>query len=259
VLYAGRHWKEALAAANALPVQTVDLGEVIRLEITGQSKTLANVFDKTTTYSDLGRNLRDPAVNLATYLMYMRINHRFDEAQQFLTTFPLQNVRGAPSAGGALPGLGQRPVDEYRAWLALLSGQPGAAAGYAKGVRRFVNETTETPWNAWFLRMLGAEADLFEGKKAAAIRATREALLTPPLREANVRSYRYRERMAATILAWAGDKEEAVKLLRSLAYEIPVIGASAIARDPFFSLPLAGNDEYRKLQVALEAEIATLL
>lgn len=258
VLYAGRHWKEALAAAQAIPNQDVDLGEVVRFEITGESRALANAFDKATTFSDLGRNLRDPAVNLATYFMYMRVNHRFANAQQFLNTFPLRNVRAAPSSGGALPGLGLRPVDQYRAWLALLSANPEAASHYAKGVRVFLRETPETQWNAWFLRMLAAEAELFEGNKAQAARAVRDVMAMAPSRDANVRAYRYRERMAAAVFAWAGAEDEAVQLLRSLAYEIPVIGAAAVARDPIFSMPLAHNVEYRKLQVALEKEIRVL-
>jgi TolB-like protein/DNA-binding winged helix-turn-helix (wHTH) protein len=258
VLYAGRHWRQALIATRELPSEGEDLGELVRFEITGESPALASTFANATTFSDLGRNQRDPAVSLATYLLYMRLNHRFGEAQKFLNDFPLQSVRFAPSASGALPGLGSRPVDEHRAWLALLSGEPAQAARFAKGVRAFLRETPQTPWNAWYLRMLSAEADLFEGHRAEAAQATRESLAMSPSREANVRTYRYRERMAAAVFAWSGAQDEAVKLLHSLAYDIPVIGAAAVARDPFYTVPLALNAEYRKLQAALEQEIRSL-
>jgi TolB-like protein/DNA-binding winged helix-turn-helix (wHTH) protein len=258
VLYAGRHWRQALIATRDLPSEAEDLGELVRFEITGESPALASTFGNATTFSDLGRNQRDPAVSLATYLLYMRLNHRFGEAQEFLNDFPLQSVRFAPSSSGALPGLGSQPVDEHRAWLALLSGEPAQAVRFAKGVRTFLRETPQTPWNAWYLRMLGAEADLFEGNRAGAAQATREALAMEPSREANVRTYRYRERMAAAVFAWAGAQDEAVKLLHSLAYDIPVIGAAAVARDPFYTAPLARNAEYRKLQDALEQEIRSL-
>jgi hypothetical protein len=234
------------------------LGEIVRFEITGESALIAETFSKATTFSDLGRDSRDPAVSLDTYLMYMRANRRFAEAQRFLRDFPLQSVRSVTNSAGALPGLGSRPVDQHRAWLAMLSSEPAEAATYAKGVRTFLRETRETPWNAWFLHMLAAEVDLFEGKHADAAAAVRRVLAMSPSRQANVRSYRYRERMAAAVFAWAGAEDEAVKLLRSLAYEVPVIGAAAISRDPIFAMPLADNAAYRELQSALEREIATL-
>lgn len=258
VLYAGRHWRQALAAMRDLPPHAEDLAEVIRLEITGQSPALARTFGSANTFSDLGRDLRDPAASLATYLLHMRFNRRFGEAQEFLKDFPLQTVRFSRSTGGALPGLGSWPVDDQRAWLALLSAEPADAARHAKGVRAFLRETPETPWNAWFLRLLAAQADLFEGKHVEAARAARAVLAMAPLRDANVRAYRYRERLAAAVLAWAGAEDEAVKLLHSLAYDIPVIGAAAVARDPVYAIPLARNAEYQELQASLEQEIRSL-
>ena len=258
VLFAGRHWQEALSAARAMPAMARDLGNIVQFEITGESPQLASTFGTATTFSDLGEELRDPAVSLDTYLMYMRTNRRFAEAQRFLETFPLPVVRVSSSAGGALPGLGARPVDEHRAWIALMSGNTADAARYAKGVRKFLASSAETPWNAWFLRMLSAEAALFEGKRDDAVRTAKEALAMAPSRAANVRSYRYRERMAAAVFSWAGAADEAVELLHSLAYDVPVIGASVVARDPFYSIPLAQHSEYRTLQDALEQEIRSL-
>jgi hypothetical protein len=99
---------------------------------------------------------------------------------------------------------------------------------------------------------------LFEGKREAAASSVRAVLVMAPSRAAHVRAYRYRQRMAAAVLAWAGAHDEAATLLRSLAYETPVIGSASVARDPLFAIPLSNHAGYLDLQAALETEIDSL-
>jgi hypothetical protein len=46
--------------------------------------------------------------------------------------------------------------------------------------------------------------------------------------------------IAARVLAWAGAKDEATEVLKGLPARYPALGPAEVARDPLYSVPLAG-------------------
>ena len=58
------------------------------------------------------------------------------------------------------------------------------------------------------------------------------------------------------MLAWAGEDNEALALLETLARGYPGVGPATIVRDPFFSTRLSANPRWRGMEQALNAEIA---
>jgi hypothetical protein len=72
----------------------------------------------------------------------------------------------------------------------------------------------------------------------------------------NLFTTRYRRFLAGTILAWAGEHDEAVTLLEQCATVPPVVGPAVITRDPLISIPLEDHPRYQALEKRLEAQIA---
>jgi hypothetical protein len=62
--------------------------------------------------------------------------------------------------------------------------------------------------------------------------------------------------MTARVLAWAGEDDEAIALLETLAHGYPGVGPATITRDPFFSTRLSANPRWHALERALNAELA---
>jgi hypothetical protein len=62
--------------------------------------------------------------------------------------------------------------------------------------------------------------------------------------------------MAARVLAWAGEDDEAIALLETLSRGYPGAGPAIIARDPLFSMRLSANPRWRVLEQALNAQLA---
>jgi hypothetical protein len=118
----------------------------------------------------------------------------------------------------------------------------------------FVAHEPVTRWNAWFLRFLAAEAQLFLGHKTQATMEARRALAMTP-RDLDTGMDRYSPATAAMILAWAGAQDEAVALLEGLSGGFPGLGPAEITRDPLYSKPLASNVRYQALQRRLAAQI----
>jgi hypothetical protein len=137
----------------------------------------------------------------------------------------------------------------------LLEGDAVAAARDGRVVLEFVAQQPATRWNAWYLRMLAAEGELFVGNKTKAGELARSALAMAP-RNVHIGFQRYAPALAARILAWAGAEDEAVGLLEQLSTNFPMIGPAEVIRDPLYTTPLAANERFKMLERRLGAELA---
>jgi hypothetical protein len=142
-----------------------------------------------------------------------------------------------------------------RGWVKLLEGDAVAAARDGRVVLEFVAQQPATRWNAWYLRMLAAEGELFVGNKTKAGELARSALAMAP-RNVHIGFQRYAPALAARILAWAGAEDEAVGLLEQLSTNFPMIGPAEVIRDPLYTTPLAANERFKMLERRLGAELA---
>jgi hypothetical protein len=118
----------------------------------------------------------------------------------------------------------------------------------------FVRSSETSEWNAWWIKLLEAEAALFKGDRASAATHATSALAS--LRKYPVvASSIYARSRAARILAWAGSQDKALDLLEALASRAPGIGPAEIVRDPLFEMPLRANARYQELARGWEREI----
>src|SRR6185503_13562598 len=185
----------------------------------------------------------------------LRLQGRVGESIDVLDSFGLETIRHDSISPLMIPAVGRKPVAELHGWAMLLTGDTAAAARDGRVLLDFVAHEPATKYNAWFLRFLTAEGELFSGNEAQAIAEVHAALALTP-RELDIAIDRYAQATAAMILAWAGAGDAAVELLTPLATEFPGLGPADIAREPLFSTPLASNPRYAALARRLEAEIA---
>jgi len=151
--------------------------------------------------------------------------------------------------------IGRKPVAELHGWAMLLSGDRAAAERDGQALRDFGANEPVTRWNAWFLRVLSAEAALFRGEKTRAIEEAKAASGMIP-RKLNIAVDRYLPSTIAMVDAWAGDEDEAMDLIEELTSRYPGVGPAEIAREPLYTVPLAKNARFLALVGKLEREIA---
>ncbi len=185
-------------------------------------------------------------------LTALRHAGRYADVRRILDATRARSLRFG-SFIGASPGLGERPVAELRGWNELLLGNAAAAVVHGRELLQFVESQRATPSNKWVLQILRAEGRLFAGDHVAAIGAVREAMREAPLlRQVEA----HRAYLAATVLAWAGARDEAVSLLAELVTSgSPRIGPVRIAREPLITVPLRGNPRFEALTASLENEL----
>jgi TolB-like protein/DNA-binding winged helix-turn-helix (wHTH) protein len=155
----------------------------------------------------------------------------------------------------SIPAIGMKPVAELHGWAMLLKGDEASTRRDGAVLRAFVARESATKWNAWFLRMLAAEGELFAGNQAQALVEVRKAREMIP-QHLNVAVDRYLLTMTAMIFAWGGAQDEAVELLETLSTKYPGVGPAEIVREPLYAVPLKDNARFQALAKRLEAEIA---
>lgn len=187
-------------------------------------------------------------------LTLIRAEHRFDDERRLLEASTATSVR-VPMLTGALPGLGRQPVALLRGWNDLLRGDATSAATRAADIREFVRQQPVTPWNDWLLVLLEAQARLFAGDTTAAIEGARRASRTGSPVHAHVTLLR--AHLVAQTLAWAGERDEAVAMLRRISGDVPMAMPPAlIAREPLFLVPLTGHPGFEALRADLERRLS---
>jgi tetratricopeptide (TPR) repeat protein len=196
-----------------------------------------------------------PTTMLDQQVTLLTFEHRYAEIQKLLDGVSATSTRVIAGGGGrAFFGVGERPIAEYRGWTALLLGHAATAATQGRAVLEFVANQKETKANAWYLRLLTAEALTFLGQRERAIAAARETLkLMPPSRDAHC--WISVSSAMARVFAWSGAQDEAVALLEKYAAARPGAGPAWVTRDPTYVVPLAHNSRYQALVVRLEAEM----
>ena len=197
---------------------------------------------------------RDAESALAARFELLLFSDRVAELGELIERSGVTTLPQVSYGGFAIPALGRKPVAELHGWVKLLEGNAVAAARDGRVVLEFVAQQPATRWNAWYLRMLAAEGELFVGNKAKAAELARSALAMAP-RNVHIGIQRYAPALAARILAWAGAEDEAVDLLEQLSTDFPTIGPAEVLRDPLYTTPLAANARFKTLERRLNAEL----
>lgn len=197
----------------------------------------------------------DQEALLAANFELLRYSQRLDELASLIARSRLETLRQVSFGRFSIPAIGRKPVAELRGWVSLLTRDPVSAARDGQEILDFSSREPVTKWNAWHLRMLGAEGALFMGNKARAIVEARAALAMAP-QNVHPGIQRHGQALAARIFAWADAHDESIALLEQMSSEYPMIGPAEIRLDPLYAIPLAGNARYRGLATRLDAEIA---
>ncbi len=156
---------------------------------------------------------------------------------------------------GETTSTGSQPAAEQLGWIALLMNDAAAAHRQSDAIRDFLALTPKTHMFAWYGTALAAEAQLFAGDHAGAIKTAQEVVASRP-RERDARTWRSVASLSARILAWAGAQDKAVQLLDNLSTAQGGLRAAEIIRDPLFDAPLAGNPSWQALKARIEAQMA---
>ena len=200
-------------------------------------------------------NIQNEEARLAARFDLLRYSNRIAELDELIERSGLNTIPQASFGGFAIPAIGRKPVAELHGWAKLLENDAAAAARDGHVLLEFAARQPVTKWNAWYLRMLTAEGELFSGNRAKAAQHARAALDMAP-RNVHVGIQRYAPALAARILAWAGAEDEAVSLLERVSSGFPTIGPAEILRDPLYTIPLARNARFGLLARRLHAELA---
>jgi TolB-like protein/DNA-binding winged helix-turn-helix (wHTH) protein len=253
-----RFWVSNLAAAHR-PAEAMRVlrdfdskypGRLYRGEyVFGFTGSTASWWDEVTRLRAGG----DPNATLSSEFDLLRYEHRFAELRGRLAA--ASSVFAQHSAFGARVGASLKPVAELAGWERLLAGDAYAAAREGKALATFVERLPKSAGNEWWRRLLDAESALMLGERTRAIDEAQVATRLVGNTSTFPASLHVRL-MAARVLAWAGEEDEAIVLLETLSRGYPGVGPATIARDPFFSTRLSANARWRALEQALKAEIA---
>ena len=173
----------------------------------------------------------DPNATLSSEFDLLRYEHRFAELRARLGAASSEFAQHSPL--GARVGASLKPVAELRGWERLLAGDPDDAAREGKTLAIFGERLPKSAGSEWWRRLLAGESALMLGEQARAIDEARAAMRLVADGPTFPVSLHVRL-MAARVLAWAGEDNEALALLETLARGYPGVGPATIVRDPFF-------------------------
>jgi TolB-like protein len=142
------------------------------------------------------------------------------------------------------------PFASLRGFGRLLQGAKSAPEE-ARELSKAATSISRLPSRGWNVALLRAHAALFSADRKGAVEQARQAL---KLMSADHDALIGPSNMAlvAVVLAWAGESDEAVALVRrviNLPFDFP---GWAMVRDPLLAVPLAGNPAFE----ALKREVA---
>jgi TolB-like protein/DNA-binding winged helix-turn-helix (wHTH) protein len=256
-----RFWSNALFTAHR-PAEAMRVAEQFEARLPGRINFGALLFSYTGAIerwrADVARlnATSEFASKLDWQFELLRFERRYAEMAALLdhtdqTMFREHNAYGNLNLFGA----SLKPVAELRGWERLMAGDAKGTARAGEALSEFVRTSVVTSWNAWWMKLIEAEAALFKGNKAqAAAHAT--SALTLLRKYPGSASSIYARSRAARILAWAGSHDQALDLLQTLATQSPGIGPAEIVRDPLIEIPLRENARYREMAGMLESAIA---
>ncbi len=237
--------QEAMRAAELVPNdQREELRATVREEFTGDRAAFV-AMNK----GGAAAPLDSPAqvdinlYNVAEALLYLG---QFREARQLIDKFNVETVRLTVWDWPTLR-VGRMPISDERGWLDLLLADGPAAKSDGERIVRFLDSEPATKWNRWFREIFRADAHLFMGDNAAAIR-TADGAVALTKAEASVSDQANAFVWATQIRAWAGAQDDAVARLDSLSTSIPGLWTGEIVHDPLWAVPLARSPAYIRLR-----------
>jgi len=280
-LWAGKRPKEAISVMNTMTAATVAR---VGHRIPGEGGGTADCYfyftgdtgPRWAAYAGVSRDLNEAAEQEAIWenlvpgrgagttpdfvarydLDFLRFDHRYAETMDLLDKFPNGLLPMGVFNFFIISGLEARPAAEFRGWTHLLLNDEKAAGEDGRATLYFVAHTAQTPRNDWLLSLLKGEGLLFVGDRNGAIASAEAGLKLMPRSRDAVDSL-YAAYLGATVLAWAGSKDEAASLLEAISASIPGIAPGTIVRDPILNIPLAANPRYLRLKSELEQQMAT--
>ncbi len=187
----------------------------------------------------------------------LRFTGKFRELKTYFDGLAVEAQRNLGFSQFIVFNIRETPTAEFRGWSDLFLGDAAGAIGDGQAILEYVAGREATPADAWYVHLLNAEGLLFIGDKARAVAEVNVALELAAATDRDVAVAAARAQGAA-ILAWAGEEDEAVNLLETLADSVPGLPPAQITRDPLFYIPLATHPRYRVLHDRLEAEMATM-
>ena len=197
---------------------------------------------------------QEPNATLSAEFDLLRCERRFAELHARLDAVEAPTFTQHSPFGGRV-GASVKPVAELRGWERLLAGDTAAAAREGRVLAAFIDRLPQTPWNAWWRQLLGAESAVMLGDHPRAIALARAAA-SPSTGTFTFPQSLHVRMMAARVLAWAGAADEAMALLETLARGYPGAGPASIVRDPLFTARLSSLPRWGALRQAMDAEIA---
>jgi len=193
-------------------------------------------------YLDTWRDRIDPISVWIIEQDYLRNSGHAEALASHLIAAKTDFVTDSQRVGGGLV----LPVAVLQGYGRLLQGAPNAPAE-ARAVSVAAASLSRLPSREWNIAILEAHSSLFSGDKRRAVdqanralelmTVKRDALLGPIVMGA-----------AATVMAWAGQGNEAVKLLHQANAVPNLLPAWAMVRDPILAIPLKGNPAFEALK-----------
>lgn len=183
----------------------------------------------------------------------LRYTNHIREARERIDAVGVDNLV-TPDLYWEVTRVGGSPLADQRGWLDLFLGDKGEAAKDGGRVLDFIKRTPETRWNKWYFTLLRADAALFMGDDAAAIKSMDESVALTNATEdksdqTNAKMWR------ALIYAWSGRKDEAAALLEGFATSIPGLWPGEVVHNPGWNIPLKDNPRYQALSARLIAQM----
>ena len=193
-------------------------------------------------YLDTWRDRIDPSQAWIIEQDYLRNAGHADALASHLAAARADFIADSQRYGSGL----SMPVAGLQGYGRLLQGAPSAPAE-ARAVSVAAARISRLPSREWSIALLEAHSALFSGDKRRAVEQAnralklmtveRDALIGPTVIGA-----------AAAVLAWAGQGNEAVELLRKANAVPNFLPAWAMVRDPVLAVPLNGNPTFEALK-----------
>ena len=194
-------------------------------------------------FLDTWRDRLDPDYSLIIELNYLRDSGRTQDLSSKLVAARGEHIThpSRTSSSGTL-----MPFACLRGFGRMLQGAANAPE-QAREVSAMSATISGLPSRRWNVALLKAHAALFSGDRKSAVEQARHALeLMSVQRDAlngpsNMGA-------AAIVLAWAGESDQAVQLLRQVINLPNDFFGWAMVRDPLLAVPLAGNPAFEALK-----------
>ena len=206
------------------------------------NEAIARDPDAQRRYLDTWRDRVDPSFAWIVEQDYLRNAGHADALASHLVAARADFITDSERFGSGL----LMPVAGLQGYGRLLQGAPSAPAE-ARAVSVAAARISRLPSREWNIALLEAHSSLFLGDKRRAVeRARRAVTLLTVDRDALLGPMVLG--LAATVLAWAGQGDEAVQLLRRANAVPNFLPAWAMVRDPLLAVPLAGNPAFEALK-----------